>query len=459
MNILIVGNGFDLSHYLPTKYDHFMDAMGAIEKKDTGWLAQNLEERSIDELLRLINSIFEKRGDVEDEKQSMTFEELFIETKDPNFLAKTKELYNTDKVVLTQKLVLEFQYRLAKNCWYQYFKKHVQDVKTWIDFEQKIENALVMISNFQNILNEDFKNCGYIKEKFGFLKVSDNYRDKNFLYLAENHFDVLVLLKLCRKNIRKRSPSSEEGYIENRWFAVSESPKYGLNHQNYLSFLQVELGEFIEIFNLYLERIVDKLEAKSQFKIEAESWVMPDHIFSFNYTNTFQKFYSSTSTEFLHGCFGEEQNIVLGISDLEDEGLKKLKAYGFTKYHQKLFKDTNYLFLDECSQVKKRILGAKPSAMGKGTKFIIWGHSLDKSDQEYIQEIFKLNDDRYIGVRVIVYYFNDKFALLNNLLDILKKDKVEQWMKKGWLKFEPNPDIAKLNNIAPVALPKVQQTV
>jgi len=31
MNILIVGNGFDLSHYLPTKYDHFMSAMDAIE--------------------------------------------------------------------------------------------------------------------------------------------------------------------------------------------------------------------------------------------------------------------------------------------------------------------------------------------------------------------------------------------------------------------------------------------
>ena len=34
MNILIVGNGFDLSHYLPTKYDHFMVAMDAIENWD-----------------------------------------------------------------------------------------------------------------------------------------------------------------------------------------------------------------------------------------------------------------------------------------------------------------------------------------------------------------------------------------------------------------------------------------
>jgi hypothetical protein len=31
MNILIVGNGFDLAHYLPTKYDHFMGAKQAIE--------------------------------------------------------------------------------------------------------------------------------------------------------------------------------------------------------------------------------------------------------------------------------------------------------------------------------------------------------------------------------------------------------------------------------------------
>lgn len=34
MNILMVGNGFDLSHYLPTKYDHFMDVMKAIENWD-----------------------------------------------------------------------------------------------------------------------------------------------------------------------------------------------------------------------------------------------------------------------------------------------------------------------------------------------------------------------------------------------------------------------------------------
>ncbi|MEG2922120.1 MAG: hypothetical protein RR856_13905, partial [Acinetobacter sp.] len=70
-------------------------------------------------------------------------------------------------------------------------------------------------------------------------------------------------------------------------------------------------------------------------------------------------------------------------------------------------------------------------------------HSLDLSDQDYIQDIFSLNDDIDRNVRVIIYYFdkNAKFALLNNLLAILEKDKVEQWMKNKWLQFKPNPEI------------------
>jgi hypothetical protein len=53
MNILIVGNGFDLSHYLPTKYDHFMVAMGAIE----GW-DEDKGEMGFDDLF---GSLYEKK--------------------------------------------------------------------------------------------------------------------------------------------------------------------------------------------------------------------------------------------------------------------------------------------------------------------------------------------------------------------------------------------------------------
>lgn len=59
MNILIVGNGFDLSHYLPTKYDHFMDVMGAIEEKDTGGKLNNLEVNSLEKWMQVLDEMFE----------------------------------------------------------------------------------------------------------------------------------------------------------------------------------------------------------------------------------------------------------------------------------------------------------------------------------------------------------------------------------------------------------------
>ena len=42
--ILILGNGFDLAHFLPTKYDHFMHAMRNVEEysQDTPMTFQEL---------------------------------------------------------------------------------------------------------------------------------------------------------------------------------------------------------------------------------------------------------------------------------------------------------------------------------------------------------------------------------------------------------------------------------
>lgn len=64
-----------------------------------------------------------------------------------------------------------------------------------------------------------------------------------------------------------------------------------------------------------------------------------DEVFSFNYTTTFENFYESPVTiHFLHGKLGKQHNLVLGISELKDGYLKSLKAYGFTKYHQKFIR-------------------------------------------------------------------------------------------------------------------------
>lgn len=448
MNILIVGNGFDLSHYLPTKYDHFMDVMGAIEVKDTGGLPKNLAEKSIDEWLNLLEKTFEKREDLASQPHDMAFDELFSKTRDSKFIEKTKEYYLTESVEVSAKDVLKIQYQLELNCWYQYFKNHVEEIKTWIDFEQKIEDVLVVVAR----CIVDLESMDHQDKIINYL----NKRGQDNLKIKLKDFETLNLFNFITKNEGVMIP-----FNLNLNFCHGKDVKNGFSSANFINFLHTELEKFIEIFNLYLEIIVGQLIQSRMIDIDAE-WSYPDKIYSFNYTNTYQRLHDAVDVEYLHGSCGEYQNIVLGVSDLEGESLKKIKAYGFTKYHQKLFKDTDYIFLnDSVSKVKMYKINLESyrkdyvnlsfqdfnaEIMRKerlDLNFYIWGHSLDVSDKDYIIDLFSLNDEIDRNVRVTVYYFDKpaKFALLNNLLAILGKDKVEQWMKNKWLVFKKNPEV------------------
>lgn len=338
MNILIVGNGFDLSHYLPTKYDHFMDVMGVIAEKDTGGLPKNLAEKSIDEWLNLLEKTFQKREGIASPPHDMTFDELFYKTRDSKFIEKTKEFYLTESVEICAKDVLELQYRLELNCWYQYFKNHVEEIKTWIDFEQKIQDVLVVVAR----CIVDLESMDHPNKIINYI----NMRGKDDLKIKIKDLEILNFFNFTTKNEGAIIP-----FNLNMNFCHGKNVKNGFCSTEFMTFLHTELERFIEIFNLYLEIIVGQLSRSKMIEIDAE-WSYPDKIFSFNYTNTYQRLYDPVDVEYLHGSCGEYQNIVLGVSDLEDESLKKIKAYGFTKYHQKLFKDTDYLFLD---QYKKNI--------------------------------------------------------------------------------------------------------
>ncbi|TCB75290.1 AbiH family protein [Acinetobacter sp. ANC 4177] len=115
MNILIVGNGFDLSHYLPTKYDHFMDVMRAIEEKDTGQKIKDLSIYKVDEWMEKIDKMLEKKTDWEFPDYAMSFDALFSKTREFNFIEKTKEFYLTENIKISTKDVLKLQCRLELN--------------------------------------------------------------------------------------------------------------------------------------------------------------------------------------------------------------------------------------------------------------------------------------------------------------------------------------------------------
>ena len=474
MNILIVGNGFDLSHYLPTKYDHFMVAMDAIENWD---IAKG--DMGFDDLF--IKEYWHKNNETGEEWQN-------------SFFQHTKAVYKTEEIKISVDAINELKGELEKNVWYQYFSEHVREVRTWIDFELKIKEALEIVCEYMVNLEKFLKNKNSLD---GVISDFKNNRNGEY-FLSQKYIRILQLLSLLDVKYQKYSGGGspyldeivEVEYIEDWRFStetinevfVQKMKGFDIySYKEVTSFLKNSLVGFSKLFNYYL-KLFDNISCNQEFMNTIEAI---DRVYSFNYTSTYSRNYGeAVESYFLHGKLGAENKLVLGVSDLDGDLLHKFNLWGFTKYHQKLFFDTDYQFIYEFIQKKEKLnqmiemrksFGLSKAASGSGSaewlenavqkilienslelNVSIWGHSLDESDSSYIKELFSFNEPYDQKVRIIVYYFNDeaKYDLLANLINILTKEQVEKWMKKSWLKFEPNPDIAKLNNITPVDLPK-----
>jgi len=418
MKILIIGNGFDLAHYLPTAYAHFMGVMQAIE---------NLPE----------------------DKDEVTFDDLFagLEQSNTFFFGRTREIYDGDNLKFDVDKIYELKEKLQGNKWYSFFKKHME-ISTWIDFEERIKNMLNSIKFFEEKFIYNKEALGYINFSIKSFKSTDDsvlflrggfLKDlSEFGVLVEKDTDVFTVNKM---------------YFEEkvcRGIKVIDEVLFYKIFQDSLQYLRV----FSDIFEGYLVDIVGSISLSERFKLDSidyffckKEWdcVPLDRIYSFNYTSTFARFYETEilSLEkhyyFLHGQAGNpNKKIVLGVDEVDDRLLIDYGLYGFLKYHQKLMNDTDYLFLRHDHEVTYAAEG-----MSGELEIYVWGHSMDASDSDYVKEIFDF-DENFVFVKVF-YFGSAKFDLLANLFKIVGREKIERWMKKGALKFEKVPDLYELN--------------
>ena len=177
-------------------------------------------------------------------------------------------------------------------------------------------------------------------------------------------------------------------------------------------------------------------------------------VFTFNYSDSFERFYSDIKlldimdVQYIHGN-ANKGKVVLGISDLEDQRLKKYKAYGFIKTHQKILNKTDYHFMDHKDlDFEYSMDSISREVMRKfNYEVVFWGHSLADSDAEYIRAVFKLNQNMgESNIRLRIWcYKDDPHEPLANLIHIVSKEVIEYWTKEGWLVFEAAPDIYQLN--------------
>lgn len=228
--------------------------------------------------------------------------------------------------------------------------------------------------------------------------------------------------------------STREGIYDIRLNDDYLTKKYGhyidINIDKITKKLTKELLDFKNIFSLFFETFIFPLYKGMSLNISKTLFNSINRHYTFNYTPTFEKVFSSTSkTSFLHGRINSLENkIVLGINEIPtNEKIDQRYFLPFTKYFQKLNNATDYNFIQEFTTKKNY-----------NYQFFFWGHSLDKSDEDYINEVF----DFVVGLssrlkKIIIIYHSEKSkeTLLLNLLSIRGKNNIQDLMRRQILEF------------------------
>lgn len=297
MNILIIGNGFDLAHKLPTKYTDFLDFLENVRilKEE---MPQNLEQLSdkIDENLRqyLFNSNSSR---------------LDINSKHQNYITE--------------------MYKLSKdNLWITWFNQERKLNKTlgkyWIDFEaeiskviQKIESTLLELSPIEECI--------------------DNYNELRFELNKYPIFNLFI----------------------NKIYDIDKSDE--INMERITEKLHNDLNKLIRCFEIYLEDFVKNIDISQLsldiYNLNVDKILTFNYTNTYQklYYTDVDCDHIHGKADINNNI--ESDNMVLGIDDYlnEDEKFTNTNFIEFKKYYQRLIKGTNCDYkkwIDEINQTK-----------------------------------------------------------------------------------------------------------
>lgn len=379
MNILIIGNGFDLAHGLPTKYwDFLMFAKCVKEASDWGSIRNVSEFSELNPKLRNIvydmNFFWSAYSDGEEKEQSK------------NNLIKFKKIVNG-------------------NIWLNYFLNQLDkedENKGWIDFEYEISQVI---------------------QSLDLLKSETEERNKKGVNVA------------TRNNVFKNRAKGFLKKIGNE----EEKDFCGTYAKEVIKQINNELNELIEALEIYLIEFVGKIDVECQLNDIIKVGDI-NKILSFNYTNTYEKYYENNSQEgkydYIHGRIrtsnDSPNNMVLGIDEYLDDDRKdkEVDFIQFKKYFQRIYKKTGCEYKKWVEKIKFNYEKNKDSNITQIQKSIetnlyIFGHSLDITDKDILKELIMMPK-----TTTNIYYYDDKAykQYIVNLVKLIGQDRLTDWV-------------------------------
>ncbi len=373
--ILITGNGYDLSKGLPTAYSDFINILKHI---------QNTDKYQFDDIYSVVGKT--------------TKDLLFENYKEFEFdIQKIEELKS----------------KFNDNFWYNFFVEEY-DIETWIDFENRIKYLLKVLNRGVKKIEEN------LLKKHNISKI--NIKAFSSDSILEKDFEAIEILK--NLNV------IDGNYVE--FLLLETYTKKRKQYYNQINILALrkklinELDVFKEIFSDYFRIFVFPLYENINNKINSLSFKNIDYHFTFNYTPTFEKIEKIVNrTNFIHGNISNDnQNIVLGINNISNDENDMKDFIPFTKLFQKIDNATYSKFISEISKGNH-----------KKNQIFIYGHSLDVSDKNYINEIFDLALKENSEIIIIYHNEKSKQQLLENMIHIRGNDDIEKLNRSGSLSF------------------------
>jgi hypothetical protein len=370
MNILVIGNGFDLAHNLPTQYT--------------------------------------------------------------DFLRYCRDYNENNLISQSEDLCEEFSQFLGDNLWLSYFleKTDLDDPKTWIDFEKEVSkiikefdvsNPIIELEHYINsqseitlvfTTNDNFDEiakfvshfCECDKSLRKFIVKNDNIDsiDKlaNYVHSQLRKFArafEIYCLKVNATELNEPIITSElKKQIER-----AESNTKNYNYQAYQATGYTYRKDEVEKFKNQSEessRLHSSLLSQVR-RIHYLSMSKFDCVLSFNYTNTYERLYGNDKTKYcyIHGKAqksGSATNVIFGIDDELSHGeeSKNFTWVKFKKYYQRIVLKTGSEY--------KNWLTEQANKTSPMNYIHIVGHSLDRTDYDVLYELFNNS-----GFKILVYYY------------------------------------------------------
>lgn len=368
MNILIIGNGFDLAHGLRTKYVDFLKYVNAFKRL----CCEQIRAPFFDQ-------------DREDYNENI---EYF-----PNF----SDLHENNIIIYE-----EMKGLISDNVWIEYFQDICDSKKEagkdgWIDFESEI-SCIIQALDGAKLTIRDVISQGQTRGKMSY---------RQFCILAP-FFDL-------DENASYKSVGFDENEIEHK-------KEIFLN----------DLNRLIRCLEIYLSSYIGSFVIKNRLQdIEHLPHLDKVLSFNYTktYERLYDK-HENIEYDYIHGKArldntAESNNMVLGIDEYLDDSRKNIDIdfIEFKKYYQRIHKETGCLYREWIDEIKSSPIAYDPENPYHVIKHqvFIFGHSLDITDKDVLRDLI-LNDN----VQTTIFYLdkNDYGRKIANLVRIIGQDEL-----------------------------------